>query len=659
MFKNNLVGYDEKPMFFAVLLLLVIICFYNWTIALLCLIAIVAVYLLTRKTVKERNKELNLYLDAMTQSIDQASNYALQNLPTGIAIVDIKSRVCWSNSVFRDWIGDLDENQRLQSIMPNFRSDKFWGKSGYFYEHIGAEYYRVVYKFLQTELEADNDYLILYLDDVTDSESRKVVCEAAMPVFCYLELDNMEEVSKGLTEAQRATLWADVNNCIIDEISVLEGFVKSYSDESYIACISKKTLEQLEKNNFTLLDKVRAIHTVNRIPVTLSMGIATSETNFNAQTDKARSGLDLALGRGGDQVAVYEGEEVKFFGGKTQAVEKNTRVRARVVSQAIRELINDSELVLIMGHEREDYDSIGAAMGMSHMAKIDGKRVHIVVSGSSSATEKLQEKVKKTPGFEGLLITPEEAESIADDRTLLFVVDVHRSDMVAAPGLLAKTSRRVVIDHHRRGSGCIVQPLLLYLEPSSSSSSELVTELLQYYVEKVELEKVEATALYAGIIVDTKNFAIQTGVRTFDAAAYLRRSGADPQVVRDLFSVDFATVRLKAQVLAETEQLSNGLAITCCPADVQNAQIVAAQIADMLVNIENITAGFALFNLPDDGGIGVSARSQGEVNVQLIMEELGGGGHRTVAGAQLRDKTMEEARAAVIAAANKVLKNGD
>ncbi len=654
MFKSMWFGYNEKPMMYCIICLLAVIAYHNWILSFLCAIVIIGVYAVTRKDVVEQNKELSKYLDSISHSIDQASIYALQNMPTGIAIIDNKSHLCWSNSVFKDWVGELDDTQRIQLIMPNLRLDKMWGKSGYFFEQIEDSYYRVLYKYLQTDSEAESNYLILYLDDITEAENRKLACEEALPVFCYIQIDNLEEVSKGLTEAQRTMLWADVNNCVIEEISNLDGFVKSYSDEDYIACISKKALARLEQNKFEILDKVRQIHTVNRIPVTISMGVATEQENFNVQAEQARAGLDLALGRGGDQVAVYNGDQVTFYGGKTQAMEKNTRVRARVVAQALRELINDSDRVIIMGHEREDYDSLGAAVGLSRMAKIDGKEVHVVVSEFGSATQKLQERIRQTEGFEDLLITPEQAREMTDDRTLVFFADFHRPDMAAGPGVMEKTHRRVVIDHHRRSSSFIAQPLLVYLEPSSSSTCELVTELLQYYADKVELHKLEATGLYAGIVVDTKNFAIQTGVRTFDAAAYLRRSGADVQLVRELFSVDFETIRIKSEIMARTERLEGGLTITTCREKTPNAQIIAAQIADMLVNIEGVRAGFALYHLPD-GGIGVSARSQGDINVQLIMESMGGGGHRTVAGAQLRDKTMEEAKQMVIQSARELL----
>lgn len=665
MFKKLLTNRNEETFIGVVLVLLLIVAFYNWIIALLAGIVIGGVYVLTHKTNTERNREISQLFDAISQSVDQASTYAVQNLPIGIAIVDMESSLCWANSVFRDWVGDIEDDQRLDYIMPNLNIDKFWGKFGYFFEHIGKRYYRVVYKYLQTEGSEEDNYLILYFEDITETEQQKMNCLAAMPVFCDIAIDNMEEVGKGMTAVQQATLWTNVNNCLIDALTAHNAFVRSYGNDNYIACLSREVLNTLKEDNFSFLEQIRSIHTVNRIPVTVSMGIAAfsedivtqGKANFNELADKAHSGLDLALGRGGDQVVVYEEDgTAHFYGGKTRSVEKNTRVRARVVSQAIRELIETSDLVLIMGHEREDYDSIGAAIGVARMAKIGGKPVHIVISRQTEAISRIEKEIRDVPEFKDLLITADMAEVACNDQTLLFIVDTHRPDMTVAPQLLDKTERRVVIDHHRRSSDFIKKPLLVYTEPSSSSTSELVTELLQYFDEDPELQKIEATALYAGIVVDTKNFSVQTGVRTFDAAAYLRRCGADPDIVRELFSSDFDSVKLKARLLSEA-RIADGIAMTSCPKEVPNAQIISAQVADMLVNITDVEAAFTFYELPDNI-IGVSARSKGDINVQLIMEAIGGGGHRTVAGVQLKGRTLIEAQDEVMDAIHEVLDKG-
>ena len=323
MFKTLLSRRSEEPFFLITVLLLIIIAVYNWVIALLALILIGGAYVLTRKNHNERNREISQFFDAISKSVDQASTYAVQNLPIGIAIIDMQSNLCWANSVFRDWVGDIDNDQQLDHIMPNLKVDKFWGKSGYFFEHIGERYYRVVYKYLQTEAADDDNYLILYFEDITDTERQKLNSLAAVPVFCDIEIDNLEEVAKGMTAVQRATLVTNVNNCLIGELSGHNCFIWAYGNEKYIACMSRDTLEYYKEDNFSFLEKIRSIHTVNRIPVTLSMGIAlfpsdviaAGKANFNELATKARAGLDLALGRGGDQVVVYEEDGSPHFDG--------------------------------------------------------------------------------------------------------------------------------------------------------------------------------------------------------------------------------------------------------------------------------------------------------------------------------------------------------
>ena len=311
MFKNLLSRRSDGPFFLITVLLILVIAVYNWIIALLAVILTGGAYVLTRKNHNERSREISQFFDAISRSVDQASTYAVQNLPIGIAIIDMQSNLCWANSVFRDWVGDIDNDQKLDHIMPNLKVDKFWGKSGYFFEHISERYYRVVYKYLQTEAAEDDNYLILYFEDITDTERQKINSLAAVPVFCDIEIDNMEEVAKGMTAVQRATLVTNVNNALIGELSGHNCFIRGYGNEKYIACMSRETLEFYKENNFAFLEKIRAIHTVNQIPVTLSMGvalfpsdvIAAGKADFNELADKARAGLDLALGRGGDQVA--------------------------------------------------------------------------------------------------------------------------------------------------------------------------------------------------------------------------------------------------------------------------------------------------------------------------------------------------------------------
>lgn len=656
-------GIVEKPMIGIIIALLVVVATYNWQVGLLATIIAIAILAFIGHRAKKRRDRLTEYLETMASNMEQTTHYALQNLPLAIAIVDNLSNVRWSNSVFNDWIGiDAGKTQRIKGMSIALRLDKLWGKSGYFTDTIDGKTYRIYHKFIEAPADqkaspedvnghARRGYMAFYYNDISETVKACKAAENAMPVFAYIQIDNFDDVAKGMSDIDYTNLWAEVNNIIVNEIDQVDGFIRSYADESYVACISREALQSMINDNFPILDKVRNIHTPRKIPLTISMGIASEEPSMKVISERARAGLDLALGRGGDQATVYTGEDVKFYGGRTTGSEKNTRVRARVVAQAIKELVNDASNVIIMGHEREDYDSIGGAIGVSAMVKSDGIPVKVVISKQTQAIENLREFITENKDMEDLLITPEEAEGLVTDNTLVFVVDVHRPDMVAAPKALEKAKKRVVIDHHRRSTEFVEKPLITYLEPASSSTSELVTELIQYYGDHVELNDIEASVLYAGIVVDTKNFIVQTGSRTFDAASYLRRSGANLDVVRQLFRETFQTARCRAKILSQSE-VHGDLAFAVCPEGTENGSVVCAQTADLLITIEGVEASF-VFYYREDGNIGVSARSQGKYNVQVIMESLGGGGHRTVAGGKLSGMTMDEAKEKALEAAKR------
>ena len=461
-------------------------------------------------------------------------------------------------------------------------------------------------------------------------------------VFAFIQIDNLEDVLQGLDENQRNALQTETHQHLLNWCGHLNGFLRKYSEDMYMGIFSRQELDRMIAEKFDILDEVRALRVGNKIPVTISMGVAASGLTMSERGQKAQTGLDLALGRGGDQAAVYVNGEVQFYGGKAKVMEKNTRVKARVVAHAIRELMLEATDVMIMGHEGEDFDSLGSAMGVARMAAHLGKRVNIVVGEIALSFEKLQELLPDYTEYEGLFLTVGEALERVTPSTLLFVVDTHRVFLTAAPQLIDIVDRRVVIDHHRRSEDFIPNPMIVYLEPSASSTSELVTELLTYFDEKIELTRLEASALFSGMVVDTKNFAVQTGVRTFEAAAYLRRSGADPAIVRHLFMVDMETLKLRAAILAGSQSLAGGVVIASCPSEVKNGQIVSAQAADTMLSIEGVRVSFVL--CPADGGVGISARSNGDVNVQVIMEAFGGGGHQTVAGAHIDGADLTEAR---------------
>ena len=627
--------------------LLVIIVFYNPYVAALGAILLGALYSYGRERHLQQQRALSSYLYSMTHNIEQGSSHALKNLPLVMIIVDRKGRLYWYNDVLTEWFQEeeIKVGHSILVLCPSLPLEKNWGKSGREVVTADDKYYQIIYKPVDY-IADDMELMIYYISDITASEKIKVECQDAVPVIAYIQIDNFDDVLQGLNENQRTSVLAEVNKLLSEWTTENEAFLKKYADDMYLAVLNRQQLNKCLHEKFDILDKVRAIHAGNKIPVTLSMGVGADEYSIALLGERAQAGLDLALGRGGDQVAVHVGGKLQFYGGKAKAVEKNTRVKARIVAQALREIIDDAELVLVMGHVNEDFDSLGAAIGMATMARHFGKNTRIIVSQPGVSFSKFKEILGEDEQYRDMFITPAQAVTLLLPSTLLFVVDVHNPEIVAAPELLSKVDRIVVIDHHRRSEAFIVNPLLVYLEPSASSTCELVTELLMYFDDYLNFNKLEATALYAGIVLDTKQFSVQSGVRTFDAAAYLRRAGADSALVRQMFRQDLETVKARAEILNQAAMLPGGGVVADCPLNIRNAKIVASQVADMLLNVEGVRVSFVLFSMED--GIGVSARSNGDINVHVIMEELGGGGHQTVAGAQVKKASMEEVKRQVI-----------
>lgn len=620
---------------------LLIISYYNHYAAILGAILLYALYLYGRERYTAQQKEVSNYLETIGRSVDNAASQAFKNLPLAIVIVDQQGTIHWRNELLREWVGAVSPGDSIVNIWPEIPLEKMVGKDGQTKFETGQHYYEIVHRVV------DQALTVFYISDITGLESFKATCCQVQTVLAYIQIDNYDDALTGLNETQRTAILGEVNHKLAEWMTELDGHIKKYSEDTYIAVLNRSALDRLMNDDkFEILDRIRAIQGGNKIPVTLSIGAATGEVSIAELGQRAQAGLDLALSRGGDQAAVNISSKVQFFGGKAKAVEKNTRVKARIVAQALRELIDQAESIVIMGHSGEDFDSLGAAFGVAKMVRHMGKQVHIVVSQPGLAMDKLSELLLDYEEFRDMFLSPMQAGLIGNSKTLVFVVDTHRPELVAAPDVLARAERTVVIDHHRRAETIIPNTLLVYLEPSASSTSELVTELLGYFDDKIELNRLEASALYAGIVVDTKNFAVQTGVRTFEAASYLRRAGADPSLVRHLFRVDFETMKNRAAIIDNTEMPHEGIVIAICPEDVKNAQVAAAQTADMLLNIEGVRVSFVLFQTEE--GVAISARSLGDINVQVIMEKLGGGGHQSVAGAKVKDATMEEVKAKII-----------
>lgn len=636
--------YKKTSRIYVTLLLLAVIMLatQNWQLGVLLFIIVAGCIVYTKRCDLTQEKKLMKYLDDLSAGVSAGTVYAVKNLPIGIAMMDSGKELVWTNGVFRSWLGDdAQEGASLQDLITGQKISKIWGKTGWFDCHANGTFFRVFHKYVSDTEGMEDPFMVLYFMDRTDVEVAVRECADARPVFCIIRIDNMSEVTSEMTDVERSSLSSDVTEKVLSYFNERDGFIKQYNNTDFVACISHKALVEMMEHNFDILDTVRAIHTVNRIPVTLSIGVAQIDDTFAKQYDEAQVSLDLALGRGGDQAIVRIGKDTKAFGGKAPTSVSSTRVRVRVVAQALKEIIEGADLVLVMGHNHEDFDALGSAVGVTHLARSSHIETHIVLSKERDTCRKMAEAIEKSGEVEGLIIDAGEAKSLVTDKTVLVVVDTHIPELVAAPELLKKVKKRVVIDHHRRAKSIIETPLLTYMEPSASSASELVTELIQYYGGDEEMNEIEASCLYAGIVVDTKSFTVQTSVRTFDAASYLRRCGANTQLVHRLFAEDIGFIQKKAQILAQMKIAHGCIAVAECPKDAEESQILAGQIADYLVTVKEIRASFVFYH--SEKGLCISARSDGSINMQVIMEAVGGGGHQTVAGAQVGDEADQEA----------------
>lgn len=648
---------NEKIFLVTLFLLLVVIGCLNWMLGLLTAIVIIGFVIVIEKNDYKQERILLNYLDELSAGVEAGTIYAVKNLPLGISLMDEKRQFVWANGVFRSWLkADIEEDNLFKDVFSGVRISKIWGKTGWFDYSLDEEYYRVFYKFIPPSKENGAAFMAFYLVDRTAMQQQIQACKEAMPVFGLIRVDNVAEATQNMTDVEKSNILSEVDEVILSEFISRDAFIKRYSSTEFVICMSRKALKDCMNDNFKILDKVRDIHTVNRIPVTISIGIVKCEGTFAKQFELAQTALDLALGRGGDQAIVRMDKDVKAFGGRSSTSVSSTRVRVRVVAQALREIIQESDRVFVMGHGHEDYDAIGAAVGVTHLAKASGKPVNIVLSAYEDTSHKMINALDADKEMGPMLMTEKTALNIITDKSVLFIVDTHVPQVVAAPELLRAAKKRVVIDHHRRNASIISPTLLTYMEPSASSASELVSELIQYYGGDRDLTTLEASCLYAGLVVDTKNFSVQTSVRTFDAASFLRRSGADAKLVRALFAVNVETVRIKSEIMAHLKTVDGYMVFAECPAGTEQAQIIAGQVADYLVTVEGIHASFLFYHV-EEGVTSISARSDGTVNVQVVMEALGGGGHLTVSGAQISgDMTIEAATQKIVEEVRKQIK---
>ncbi|MFC5469393.1 DHH family phosphoesterase [Cohnella suwonensis] len=615
-----------------IFILTVALASYQWLLGLLGLMlgGVVAVYgILAEKAFR---KDLNEYVLTLTHRIKNVGNEVIGQLPFGIILFNEEKEIQWHNAFVATVVGKTTiVGEPLGTYFPALShtfKDRETSEAS-----IGGRVY---------ELLLRPNERFLYIRDITDRWTLKKKYDEEKLALGIVMMDNLEEVAQGMDEQQRALMLSKVTGEINEWSQKYGLFLRRLSSDRYMVITNQIALKSLEQSRFELLDDVREITIEQKLPMTLSIGFASGSDNAIELGHLVQGSLDIALGRGGDQAVVKVGQRQSFYGGKSNAVEKRTRVRARVISHALRDLIKESDNVIIMGHKMPDMDAIGASIGVLKAAQLYGKDAYIVLEGINPAIQRMMDMLKEDEKLTKKFISPEHAFGLMTKRSLAIVVDTHRATMVAEPRLLQATERIVIVDHHRRSEEFIDDAVLVYMEPYASSTCELVTELLQYIHERVVLDVREATALLAGITVDTKSFAFRTGSRTFEAASFLRRNGADSVLIQRMLKEDLEEYIRKAEIIRNAETYRDCIAIAVADAGKQVPQLLIAQSADTLLNMTGIKASFVIGMRPD-GNVGVSARSLGHINVQIVMERLGGGGHFTNAAAQLQGSVGEVA----------------
>lgn len=618
------------------LVLIGFLSYYNWIIGAAGFILtglLIYLILQVNHIIRQETEE---YISTLSYRVKKVGEEALMEMPIGIMLINDDYYIEWTNPF----------------IAASFNEDSLVGKSLY---DVADAVIPLIKQEVETEIITLHERKfrvihkpeerLLYFFDVTEQAEIEKMYKDERTVISIIYLDNYEELTQGMDDQTKSSLNSLVTS-ILNKWATNNGvFLKRVSSERFIAVFSEHILQLLEKGKFTILDEVRETTSKQNVPLTLSIGVGTGYSSLPELGSQAQSSLDLALGRGGDQVAIKQPNgKVKFYGGKTNPVEKRTRVRARVISHALKELVVESDKVLIMGHKNPDMDAIGSSIGILKVAQMNKREGFIVYNKNEIDTgvQRLMDEIKENDSLYSRFITPEQAYEIASDDTLLVVVDTHKPSLVIDERLLNRIENVIVIDHHRRGEEFIKNPLLVYMEPYASSTAELVTELLEYQPKNGKIQMLEATALLAGIIVDTKSFTLRTGARTFDAASYLRSHGADTVLVQKFLKEDINTYIKRAKIIENVYFYRDGIVISKGENDVYCDQVLIAQAADTLLTMDGVSASFVISKRSEDT-VGISARSLGEINVQVVMENLEGGGHLTNAATQMYDISIDEA----------------
>ena len=620
---------------------------FSLVIYLLIGLLIFVFYILQKKKAVE---QMERYISKLTNRIKDSSEKGINKFPIGIIVIDENKNIEWANNfIYKNIKVEEIKGLNILELMPEI-SELFE------LETPVDNQFEIFGKFYKVNYQKDSGYI--YFFDITESKVVMQRFRDTRPIILNLSLDNYEDVYDSLEDEVASRLDATVVVTLTDWAKKNSIYLKRIDDDRFIGLLNVKDLKKIEKEKFQILDTIRNLKEEFDAPITLSIGVGMGTDFLPELGELAKSSLDLALGRGGDQVAMKDVDgTIRFYGGKTNPQEKRTRIKARVVSNALADIVSDSDKIIVMGHKRPDFDAVGACVGIYTFSKIVGKECYIILN-DSDRDETIQKVMFEIDNSDEQLskvfVDSDEAWELMTPQTTLIVVDTSDASRVIDAAILSKANRKVIIDHHRRGEDIITNPLLTYIEPYASSSSELIAELIEYQTKIEKITPIAATIMLGGIVVDTQNFSIRTGSRTFDAAAYLRSNGADPTRVKTILKEPFENFMDRVEIINNSIQKTPEIIMAKAPEDKYYTNVMLAQSADLLLTLKGIECSFAIGYL-EEGKVGISARSLGNINVQLIMEELGGGGHLANAATQIEGINLDEALDRLNDAIDKIL----
>ena len=628
--------------------------------AILSIIIYVAILIASIISEREIENYIRFKVEEEVDEITTIKDSMFSNVEIPVVIIETVGTIRWCNEAYKHIVSSKDLlGKNIKQLMPDLRLTEWLEEKVQYdkYLRIGSDDFRILIEEFKRNEEDETARQILYFVKCTEVQELKQKIEEERCLMGYLCIDNIDEITHSIEEVRRPMLLAIIDRKINLWFKEREVVISRIERDKYIMVFNKRELERMEETKFDILDDIRSIQVGNELPVTVSLGIGLNLSSLTGSKDDARIAFDLAQGRGGDQAIIKHQDKYTFYGGKTKEVEKSARVKVRLKAYAFKELLHEADKVYIMGHKGIDMDCLGAAMGVYRASCLMGKKAQIILDKPTFAVKGLYDRIMQSKEYEDLFISCEEADKEMKRDTLLVIVDTHRRSYVEYPELLDHAEKVVVFDHHRKSTDFIEDAVLIYLEPFISSTCEMISEILNYLTDKVKLTPIEADALLAGITIDTKNFVFKAGVRTFEAAAFLRRNGADSSRVRILFQNDMETYKIRAMAIHEAEIWHEDMAVTEVDGTYNNAAILAAQVADELLNVKGIIASFVVTCI--DGCTYISARALGDTNVQRVMELLGGGGHMGIAGAQLKDTNTTEAKERLKEAIDKYFEEGD